>query len=291
MINQISIVIVIFHSEQIIDKTVKFLLDQEIIIIDNSNNKKLKEIFKKTYPKIKYILSKENLGYSAGNNLGIKNASNDYILVLNPDCIVSKEAINNLLKYINDIHYFGILCPNLSNNQCADFSKKNNFKPVTVDYKSIGLNLISGCALLLNKQVLNNEIFFDEKIFIYKEDTDLVKRLNDKGLPVYYLPNCSVKHMGTASHKKQIEYEMQLSRNFHWTYGNVYFYKKHFGTTYAAIKWGPKLFSSLVKTLFYFLTINKNKFLIYKNRLLGIITAFLNKKAWYRPKIDTNENY
>jgi len=170
------------------------------------------------------------------------------------------------------------------------FLKKNNFKPVNVNYKSIGNDLISGCALLLNKTVLDKDAYFDENIFIYKEDTDMIKRLNDNKYPVYYLPNCSVNHLGTSSHNKKINYEMQLSRNFHWPYGNVYFYKKHFGITYALIRWGPKLFSALLKTPLYFLLNKEKKKLKYKYRLLGMLSAFTNKKAWYRPNINKNEN-
>ena len=283
MNNKLSVIIVTFHSENIIEQTIKYLLDQEIIIVDNANNNELKNIFNKNYPNIKYLLSKENLGYSAGNNLGIRSASHNNILILNPDSIIDEKNKNELLNYIENIKDYGILCPNLSNDQCKIFSRSNNYNPVKIDWRSIGNDLVSGCALLLNKKRLGEDIFFDEKIFIYKEDTDLLKRVYDKKIPIFYLPNCSVNHIGSSSHNRELEEKLRISRQFHWPYGNIYFYKKHFGFLTAIKMWGRKFLSAIFKTLFYFLTFNK-KFKIYLARFLGISSALLGIKAWYRPK-------
>ena len=137
--------------------------------------------------------------------------------------------------------------------------------------------------MLLNKNKLGNEVFFDEKIFIYKEDTDLLKRIYDKKIPIFYLPNCSVNHIGSSSHNKELEDKINISRHFHWPYGNIYFYKKHFGLLIAIKMWGRKFLNALFKAFFYFLIFNK-KYKIYFARFLGISSALLGLKAWYRPK-------
>ena len=283
-INKISVVIVIFHSEKIIEKTIEYLLDQDVIIIDCANNIKLKNYFEKKYPKINYVLSKENLGYSAGNNLGIKLSKQENVLVLNPDALINDTSLKNLLNCINNIRNFGILCPNLGNAESLEFSKKINNFPTKVTWKAIGNNMISGCAFLMNKKILGRHLYFDEKIFIYKEDTDLIKRLNDLNISVYFLPNCSVNHTGTSSHNSVLDYQLGLSRNFHWPYGNVYFYKKHFGIIKVIQEWGFKYIKSLIKSLFYFLFFNI-KYKIYFLRFLGISSALLGIKPWYRPKL------
>ena len=118
-------------------------LDQEIIIIDCSNNKDLKEKISLKYPKIKYILSPINLGYGAGNNLGIKHSTFNNVLILNPDALMDENSKKELLNYINDIKDYGILCPNLSNDQCKIFSRSNNYNPVKIDWKSKGISLCS----------------------------------------------------------------------------------------------------------------------------------------------------
>jgi GT2 family glycosyltransferase len=279
-----SVVIVTFHSEEIIEKTIKPFFDQEIIIVECSNNHNLKSKLLKQNLNIKFIISEENLGYSAGNNLGIKSSNHEDVLILNPDAIMNNESKEKLLNYMNDIKDYGILCPNLNDEACKLFSKENNFQPITVDWHAVGKGLVSGCALLLNKKKLKQDIFFDEKIFIYKEDTDLLKRINEKNIHIYYLPNSTVNHIGSSSHNKSLEFELKISQQFHWPYGNVYFYTKHFGLFFALKKWGRKYLSSLIKSIFYLLIFNK-KYKIYFARFLGISSAFLKLKAWYRPKV------
>jgi N-acetylglucosaminyl-diphospho-decaprenol L-rhamnosyltransferase len=206
------------------------------------------------------------------------------VLILNPDTIMNIENKNKLIEYMNDIDDYGILCPSLQNEKCKEFSKINNNQYTKINWEAIGKDLVSGCALLLNKKKLQNEIFFDEKIFIYKEDTDLLKRVFDKKINIYYLPLCSVNHIGSSSHNKNLDLKLKISRQFHWPYGNVYFYKKHFGFLYALKMWGRKYLSSLLKSILFFLILNK-KYKFYFVRFLGISSAFLNIKAWYRPKI------
>ncbi len=279
-----SVVIVTFHSDDIIFETIKPFFDQEIIIIECSKNYKLKSEILKFNPKIKFHIAEKNLGYAAGNNLGIAKSSYEDVLILNPDSIMNIDSKNKLIEYMVNIENYGILCPSLQNKKCENFSKINNYKHTKVDWQAIGGDLVSGCALLLNKKKLQNDIFFDEKIFIYKEDTDLLKRVFDKNINIYYLPLCSVNHIGSSSHNKSLDFQLKLSRQFHWPYGNVYFYKKHFGFLFAIKMWGRKYLSSLVKTILYFLILNK-KYKLYFARFLGISSAFLNIKAWYRPKI------
>ncbi len=284
MIKNFSIVIVTFHSENIIEKTIKNFLDQEIIIIDCSNNKDLKEKISLKYPKIKYILSPINLGYGAGNNLGIKHSTFNNVLILNPDALMDENSKKELLNYINDIKDYGILCPNMSNEQGKQFSIKNNFKPTKVDWRLGSHFLVGGCALLFNKEVLKNDVFFDENIWMYKEDTDLLKRVYDKNIPIYFLPKCSIVHLGSKSHSIKFDEELSISRQFHWPYGNVFFYKKHYGFSKAFKMWGLKMIKALLKTIFYLLIFNK-KYRIYLARFLGTSSAFLGIKPWYRPKI------
>ena len=284
MIKNFSVVIVTFHSEKIIEETIKNFLDQEIIIVDCSNNKELKELFAVKYPTIKYILSETNLGYGAGNNLGIRSATNNNILILNPDALMNNESKNQLLNYINEIKYYGILCPNMSNEEGREFSKKINYEPATVDWELGKHFLVGGCALLLNKEVLKNDIYFDETIWMYKEDTDLLKRVYDKNIPIYFLPKCSINHLGSKSHNIKFNEELNISRQFHWPYGNVYFYKKHFGFFKAFNMWGFKMIKGFFKTIFYLFIFNK-KYKKYQARFLGTLSAFLGIKPWYRPKI------
>ena len=92
----ITAVITSFKSETKILNCIKSLgKDFKIIIIENSNDKKLKNKLEKEYPNIKCILSDKNLGYAKGNNLGLEMVKTKYALIINPDAEVQNKAIDN----------------------------------------------------------------------------------------------------------------------------------------------------------------------------------------------------
>ena len=97
MINKdITAVITSFKSENKILNCVRSLgKDIKIIVIENSNDKKLKLELEKEYSNLKCILQDKNLGYAKGNNLGLSLVKTKYALIINPDASVQKEAINN----------------------------------------------------------------------------------------------------------------------------------------------------------------------------------------------------
>jgi GT2 family glycosyltransferase len=285
MKKRFSIVIVAFKSEEILEKCLKHVhQNNNIIVIDNSNNLNYKKIIKKKYPKINYITSKKNLGYGTANNIGIKKSKNTDVLILNPDAIITKKNYKMLENYINKIKNYGILLPLIQNKKLETILKKKINKPQIANYKDIGKGYVSGCAMLINKKKLKNIHFFDEKIFLYKEETDLIKRCSDNNIKVYMLPKCYVKHIGTSSHNNSLNFQMELSRNWHWMWSNFYFYKKNFSFLYAFIKMSKNDFSSTFKIILY-IFMNKKKYLIYKHRLHGLVCSILNIKSYYRPKV------
>ena len=91
----ITLIIVCFNSERLIEKNLEKLKKFKTIIIDNSNSKKTYELINQ-FTNIKYIAMKENIGYGRANNLGVKSAETKYILILNPDIIIDVNAIQIL---------------------------------------------------------------------------------------------------------------------------------------------------------------------------------------------------
>ena len=94
----LSVVIVSFKSEQVIHNCIQSIPEEiKIIIVDNSSDRIFQEKIENEYSNVKCILSSENLGMGAGNNLGLKNVSTDYALILNPDVILKKNSIDELI--------------------------------------------------------------------------------------------------------------------------------------------------------------------------------------------------
>ena len=89
---KITIVINTFKSEDKIHQCLDAISSEfKVIIIENSNDKNLKEILEKKYKNVECFLTGENLGYAKGNNLGLSKVKSQYALILNPDAIVEKK--------------------------------------------------------------------------------------------------------------------------------------------------------------------------------------------------------
>ena len=102
------------------------------------------------------------------------------------------------------------------------------------------------------------------------------------------IKNIRINHLGGQSHDDSIDFEMELSRNWHWMWSTFYFNKKHNGFLIALIKVSGKLISSLIKIIYYILIFKKHKRKIYVQRFLGLYNSIIGKKSWYRPKIFIN---
>ena len=95
----LSVVIVSFKSDHVIHHCINSIDKEiEIIVIDNSNNTKFKKSIEEQYENVKCILSPKNVGMGAGNNVGIKNTSKDFTLILNQDVILEKNSIEEIIK-------------------------------------------------------------------------------------------------------------------------------------------------------------------------------------------------
>ena len=275
----LTVIITSFHSSDKIFSCINSIgLNTKIIIIENSNDQILKKKIQSKYQNVECILSKENLGYGAGNNLGLSMVKTSYALIINPDASLKNNAIKNFFITINNLEDFGIIAPVSQNEKYDNFDIKYDKKIKEVDN-------VKGFAMFLNMKYLKKIDFFDENFFLFFEEIDLCKRLKDINSKIFIDPTIEVTHIGGSSHNSEVEMPLELSRNWHWMWSTFYFHKKHYGYLSALIKILPKLSSSLIKFLIFLVTFKKYKSEIYKHRLLGIINSVLLRKSWYRPKL------
>ena len=288
----LSIIIVTFKSENVIDDCIKSINDQiKIIIVDNSNDLKFKENIEKKYKNVQCILSKKNVGMGAGNNIGLNYIKTDYAFILNPDVILENDTIDKIFYEIQKIESFGIIAPISDNNNYPNYKfdkKKNHSFHSSMPFQ---VKSVDGYAMLLNLKRLNqkktfeNLNFFDENFFMYLENDDLCKRVIDNDENIYVVPQSKIKHLGAKAVNEKYNFEVELSRNWHWIWSKFYFNKKHYGYFLALCNGLPTFFSSLIKFIFYLIINNSEKKLIYLHRLKGYLNALKGKKSWYRPTI------
>ena len=274
--NELSVVIVTFKSEAKIFTCLNSIPGHiPVYVVENSNNDIFKKEIENKYPNVKCILTGENRGYAVANNIGLNKVTSKFALVLNPDAILSKDAIKNFLNTKEKFKNFWLIGP--ANNQ----STKNNIAVKDI----IQVDNLKGFAIFFNMTKFQN-IFFDENFFLYFEEIDLCKFVKNKNGEIYLDKNIIIEHEGASSVSINKKINLEKSRNWHWMWSTFYFHKKYKGFLIALIIIFPKFFSSLIKTLFYQIIFDNEKRDIYFCRLSGIFNSMLGKKSWYRPSLD-----
>jgi GT2 family glycosyltransferase len=252
---KLSIIIVSWNTCELTLKCIKSVfeylkdIDFEVFVIDNnSTDNTVQELEKLDYQNLEVIKNKENAGFSKGNNIGIKQAQGDLILLLNPDAEFIDNSLLKIIEYINSDSKIGVVGPKLLNidrtlqRSCRRFPKLidqffiqlkfYNFFPNKIssirkyfmldfDHNEIKeVDQVMGAAMLIKKQVLDEVGLFDEKFWSTFEEVDLCKRIKDKGLKIYFNPECQIIHhkeqsfKQVASLRKQVNYNHSMYRYF-----------------------------------------------------------------------------
>ena len=116
-------------SENIIDQCLNSINHNiPVIVVENSNNQKFKETLESKYNNLKCVLSKENLGMGAGNNIGIKLAKTDYVLILNPDVILEKNTLEEIFLASEKLNDFSIISPISTKKEFPNYGMFNKKK-------------------------------------------------------------------------------------------------------------------------------------------------------------------
>jgi len=274
---KITFVIVSYRSIDIIENCIRSINSNiKIIIIENSNDAKLKDYLEKKYSNVELFVANSNLGYGKANNFGITKVKTQYAFILNPDAYLDQNTLQELSKVENFLKEdFFIMAPNLNeyNNNLIDSSNKD----------FIQVDSVKGFAMLLNLKKINFNEIFDEKIFLFLEEIDLCKRIKNIGGKIYLAKKSVVYHLGKKS--SEDNFSVELCRNWHWMWALYYYNKKHFGKLTAFKTTVNRLLLSLIKITLSVIFMRKRSFLLYKYRIYGLLNAYLGKSSWLRPEM------
>lgn len=270
----VTIVLISYKSKNKILFFIKNISKKfKIIIVENSNDKKLKELVKKKYKNVEIYL-KKNKGYGASINYARKKIKTKYFIVFNPDVLgVNSSTIEKFHKEgikLND--NFSCLGPRYSNRiSIKQSNKKNRINKIN----------ISGAAMYFNVKKFDLLKGFDENYFLYFEENDYCLRGNKIKLYSYQLNNIKLKHFAGTSvefkNKKEEEYLKDL-RNWHFIWSKYYFYKKNYGLIFSTIYFFPYLLKLVFKNFYYILISKKNLQHNNKIRISGLIASIRGKK-------------
>lgn len=257
--------------ESILSKTSN-LLDYQIIIIDNCSEKNdylnIQSFVNQTSnPRIQLVRSNINLGFGAGNMLGVHYSNSEYLSFINNDSLFINDCLSIIIDAMKKNPDFGICGPlNYKENgnllSTIDhfaspakeiFGRKflekinpkkypNRKKLYTAPQKA---QLISGSFMIIKTEDFNAVGGFDTNLFLYFEETDLCKRLEKNGKFAYLIPDAKFIHYHGASTPKSILIKIELKISL------LYVIRKHYGwlghkivQTFLIIKY---FFSSILK--------------------------------------------
>ncbi|ABX12023.1 glycosyltransferase family 2 protein [Nitrosopumilus maritimus] len=231
----VSIIILNYNAGKLIENCIESIHKSdyknfEIILVDNVSTDNSQNKCKKKFPEIKLIQNQENLGYCGGNNIGIKTAKGEFIVILNPDTIVEKSWLKEFLQEYKKIG-LGLYQPKLlalddtsrinsAGNMIQIFGFGYSFgkgeKENSNHDKNYLINYASGACLFTTKQVLEKIGFFDDFLFAYHDDLELGWRARQLGIKSHYVPRCVVYHAESFSFGWSKKKYFLLERNRHY---------------------------------------------------------------------------
>jgi GT2 family glycosyltransferase len=230
----------------------------EIIVVDNASPEGGVNGLKEEFPEIVLIKSPENIGFARANNLGFRNASGEYVLLLNPDTKLTSPAISILIENARALPDFGIVGGKLLNsdlsvqtqaiqkfptilNQIASVESLRlrwpscplwDLGPLFVkNGKPVKVEVIPGACMLLKSETFTKAGMFSEEYFMYAEDLDLNRKVRALGLYNYYIEDAEIIHHGGKSSSRQ---EVSQWSTMMIQKAMVRYYRKNYGAGYAA---------------------------------------------------------
>ncbi len=220
----------------------------EIVVFDNNSTDESLDLIRENFPEIKIIESRKNLGFAKGHNAILAESESDFYACLNIDMIFDQNFISELVKAIEEKPVYGAAGGKIKYWDFANFEKGSSSQGKTNFIDTVGLKIlkshrfedigqgemdygqfdksreifgVSGAAVLYRRKSLEDVAFtneneekeyFDESMFMYKEDIDLAYRLQWAGWKTNYNPKAVAYHDRTIMARGKTALEIIKNR-------------------------------------------------------------------------------
>ena len=285
----LTIVIVLYKEPfDLINETLQNISGYNIIIIDNDDNHQLKKKILKEFKIHRYILNKENNGFSAGYNQGIKLSNTKFTLVLGPDCLISSKDINVLIKKISLYQDALIVSPTAydkkneltySGGPLPENGKMDKFLELEGD--ACVESSLGACMLFRTLDIQKYDLFFDENFFLYFSDVDLCRKIKILNKSIIQTNEAVCIHQHGIIKIKN-KFKKIYIREYNYTHDMLYYFFKIKNKQNLEIirNFQKKIKSLYILLLLRFFTFKYSDFIKIYSRLSGynkFKSRYLNK--------------
>lgn len=289
MTDKVSAIIVNFNAGCLLNISVNSLLNcpdiSEIILVDNASSDSSLDTVRDN-PRLKIIENSTNLGFASACNIGLQHIHNDYVLFFNPDCLLSSDALENMLACLKSDTNIGMVGGFLIHPDGSEqaggrravptpwrsfvrafglYHFEHRWPKLFFDFylhnqkiptKPIEVEAISGACMLVKRQAIDHVGLWDQEYFLHCEDLDWCMRFRQNGWKICFVPNAKIIHeQGFCGRSRPIFVE------FHKHKGMVRFYKKFFRHQYPGLLMGLVVFGVwfrfLLVATYYFVQFKK----------------------------------
>jgi N-acetylglucosaminyl-diphospho-decaprenol L-rhamnosyltransferase len=222
----ISIIVLNWNTRQLLRKCIASVyctvspIDIEVIVVDNNSSDGSADMVAESFPDATLIRNSKNIGFSAGNNLAIRQASGRYILLLNPDAELLPGSVQALFDFAEAHPDAAVIGPKLLNTD-GSLQKNGRMFPtfaremlhITKIYRlapgwfnrkyewgradfdaATEVDEVSGACMLVRRAAIDKAGMLDERFFMYYEEVDWCLRIKKAGCKVWYLPEAQTVH-------------------------------------------------------------------------------------------------
>jgi GT2 family glycosyltransferase len=221
----ISVIIVSWNVRDLLKKCLESIFRHtqdvafEVIMVDNASTDGTLEMLKHYFPNVKLIANQKNLGFAKANNIGIREAQGEYILLLNPDTEFIENSLEKVVQKMESDENIGVLgCRILNSDKSLQPSVRrfptlasqliillklhrlfpsllNNYLAKDFDYsKEAEAVQVMGAFFCVSRTVFEQIGLLDEEYFIWFEEVDFCRRAKKVGYKVIYCPEISIIH-------------------------------------------------------------------------------------------------
>jgi hypothetical protein len=277
-------------------------LTLEIIVVDSASTDGTPALLREQFPTVRLLAQTENVGFTRGNNIGLKAATGQYILLLNPDTEIIGDALPTLVSYLETHLETAIVGPHTLNSDGTTQSSKRRFPTLLTgifesthlqslaprrlldrfyakdipDTATAQVDWVQGSAILFRREVYDQIGGLDEGYVMYSEEVDWCKRAHDAGFQLVYLGSASIIHHGGKSTE-----QASARTHIYFQQSKLRYFRKHHGVVAAGIlrlvvlwSYGQQMLEEWLKGVIgHKRTLRRERVTLYRQVLRGLLAS------------------